>query len=213
MRRSSRGGRILVLLATGLAMGGTARAAVADDLRLSEFLAGPARDWDGDGVFDSRNDEWVEVANAGASLVDLSAYRLADADSTIRYGFTGTLAPGQYLLVTGRQAVDWQRAQGRSVTGLSLNNAGDTVRLLRISGADTLQVDSKIYNSIEGGSDRSVGRQAPALDAWTLFDALNPYTGSGEPRGSGCPPSPGAANQCTTDAGRTTWGAIKNLYR
>lgn len=213
MHCSSRGGRIVVLLAAGLAMGGAAHAAVGDNLRLSEFLAGPARDWNGDGVFDSRDDEWVEVANAGPSLVDLSAYRLADADSTIRYAFTGLLAPGQVLLVTGRQAVDWQRAQGRSVTGLSLNNAGDTVRLLLIEGPDTLQVDAKTYNSIEGGSDRSVGRLVPALEGWTLFDALNRYTGSGEPRGSGCPPSPGAANQCTTDVRQTTWGVIKNLYR
>ena len=213
MHCSSRGGRIVVLLAAGLAMGGAAHAAVADDLRLSEFLAGPARDWNGDGLFDSRDDEWVEVTNAGASLVDLSAYRLADADSTIRYALTGVLAPGQYLLVTGRQAVDWQRAQGRPVTGLSLNNAGDTVRLLRVAAADTVQVDSKTYNSIEGGSDRSVGRLVPSGEAWTLFDALNRYTGSGEPRGSGCPPSPGASNQCTTDVRPTTWGVIKNLYR
>ncbi len=188
MQCHSRGARIVVLLAAGLVMGGAAQAAFADDLRLSEFLAGPARDWDGDGVFDSRDDEWVEVANAGASLVDLSAYRLADADSTIRYGFTGVLGPGQCLLVTGSQAVSWQRAQGRAVSGLSLNNSGDTVRLLRVSGADTVQVDSKTYNSIEGGSDRSVGRLVPSVDAWTLFDALNPYTGSGEPRGRGCDP-------------------------
>ncbi len=213
MHSISRGGRIVVLLAAGLAMGGAAHAAVTDALRLSEFLAGPARDWSGDGVFDSRDDEWVEVANAGASLVDLSAYRLADADSTIRYAFSGVLAPGQVLLVTGSQAVDWQRAQGRPVTGLSLNNAGDTVRLLRVAGPDTVQVDSKTYNSIEGGADRSVGRLAPAQEGWTLFDALNRYTGSGEPKGSGCPPSPGAANQCTTDVRRTTWGVIKNLYR
>ena len=26
-------------------------------IRLSEILAGPARDWDGDGIFDARGDE------------------------------------------------------------------------------------------------------------------------------------------------------------
>jgi len=48
-------------------------AAALDDLRLSEILAGPARDWDGDGVFDARRDEWLELGNYGAAPVDLSA--------------------------------------------------------------------------------------------------------------------------------------------
>jgi hypothetical protein len=49
-----------------------ARAEIGDGLRLSEILAGPARDWDGDGVYDSRGDEWVEVVNHGAGPVELS---------------------------------------------------------------------------------------------------------------------------------------------
>jgi hypothetical protein len=203
----------VVVLGAALWAPARAPAAAGDELRLSEFLAGPARDWDGDGVFDARADEWVEVVNAGALPADLGMYRLADADSTIRFAFAGTLLPGEYQMVTGKQAVDWQRAQGRPVSGLSLNNAGDTVRLFRVTGTDTIQVDGKAYNSIEGGSDRSVGRWSPAGDAWTLFDGLNPYTGSGEPRGSGCPPTPGFANQCPTDVKLTTWGWIKNLYR
>jgi hypothetical protein len=202
------------LWASGAAPAGPAApAAPDDDLRLSEFLAGPARDWGGDGVFDARDDEWVEVVNAGALPADLGAYRLSDADSTFRFAFAGTLLPGEYQIVTGKQAVDWQRAQGRPVTGLSLNNAGDTVRLFRVTGTDTIQVDGKTYNSIEGGSDRSVGRWSPSGDVWTLFDGLNPYTGSGEPRGSGCPPTPRFANQCPTDVKLTTWGWIKHLYR
>src|SRR6266850_4547696 len=104
----------------------------ADDLRLSEILAGPARDWDGDGVFDARRDEWLEVENYGAAPVDLGAYRVSDADSTIRFAFSGSLAPGAVVLVNGRQAEDWQRSLGRTVSGLSLNNAGDTVILFRI---------------------------------------------------------------------------------
>ena len=213
MRIDSRCGWVVVLVGAAVWVGGASPTAVADDLRLSEFLAGPARDWDGDGVYDARADEWVEVMNAGVSLVDLAAYRVADADSTIRYAFTGMLAPGEYRVVTGKQAVDWQHAQGRATTGLSLNNSGDTVRLFRVSGTDTVQVDGKSYNSIEGASDRSVGRWSPSGDTWALFDGLNPYTGSGEPKGTGCPPTPGAANQCPTDVKVSTWGRIKNMYR
>ena len=202
-----------VLAVFALAGAGYAPPAPADDLRLSEFLAGPARDWTGDGVADARADEWVEVTNAGGAPVELASYRLADADSTIRFAFSGTLLPGQFALVTGQAALDWQRANGRTATGLSLNNAGDTVRLFRIDGADTVEVDTKTYNSIEGASDRSAGRLDPLQDAWSLFDGLNPYTGSGDPQGTGCSPTPGLGNGCTTDTRKTTWGAIKMMYR
>ena len=177
---------------------------------LNEILAGPARDWDGDGVFDARKDEWLEIRNNGLAPEDLSPYRIADADSTIRYAFSGTLAPGGVVLVTGTAALDWQRAVGRSATGLSLNNSGDTVILFRVSAADTSLVDLKTYNSIEGASDRSTGR---LNGAWILFDALNKYTGSGDPKSTGCPPTPGAENGCTSDVSETTWGWLKATYR
>ena len=215
-RRGGWGGAGAFLAALALAAaGGAGRApvAVAQDLRLSEFLAAPARDWTGDGLTDARADEWIEVVNGGAVPLDLGEFRLADADSTIRFALAGSLPPGAHLVVTGQQALDWQRAQGRTATGLSLNNSGDTVRLFRVAGSDTVQVDAKTYNSIEGGSDRSVGRIDPLTDAWSLFDALNPYTGSGDPQGTGCPPTPGGPNGCPTDTRRTTWGVIKTMYR
>jgi hypothetical protein len=187
--------------------------AAAEGLRLSEILAGPARDWDGDGLYDSKSDEWVEVENAGGTAVALEEYRLADADRTIRMGLSGTLAPGEFQLIPGSAAVAWQRAQGLSTAGLSLNNAGDTVFLLHVVGSDTVTVDAHTYGSIEGGSDRSVGRSASPSGDWLLYDALNPYAGSGTPPGTGCPPTPGGANGCTTGIEATTWGAIKRLYR
>jgi len=187
-------------------------AVVVGDLRLNEILAGPARDWDGDQVFNSRQDEWLEIKNVGAAPIDLSPYRVSDADSTIRYEFSGTLAAGAVLLVTGRQAEDWQRSVQRTVTGLSLNNAGDTVILFRIDGADTVAVDTKTYNSIEGASDRSTGRFGPSGDTWALFDALNKYGGTGEPPSTGCAPTPGAENECPTSVTNTTWGLIKKEF-
>ena len=190
-----------------------AMAGAVDDLRLSEILAGPARDWDGDGVFDARRDEWLELENYGAAAVDLSAYRVSDADSTIRFAFSGSLAAGAVALVNGRQAEDWQRSVGRTVSGLSLNNAGDTVILFRIGATDTTAVDTKTYNSIEGASDRSTGRFGTGGAVWTLFDGLNKYTGSGQPRGTGCMPTPGSENGCPTPVSSTTWGKIKARFR
>lgn len=189
-----------------------ARAQAPLGLALNEVLAGPARDWNGDGAFDARKDEWAEIWNAGAGPVDLGLYRLADGDSTIRYEFSGVLPAGAVALVLGSTAEDQQRALGRSVTGLSLNNAGDTVLLFRVEGSDTVLVDSRRYGSIEGASDRSVGRIGDA-GTWVLFDGLNKYTGTGEPKGSGCNPTPGGSNGCPSDAIGTTWGKIKALYR
>lgn len=204
---------ILVLVIAASVVAGMARSdAAVGDVRLSEVLAGPARDWDGDSVYDARKDEWVEVVNPGGAPVDLSPYRLADADSTIRYAFSGSLAAGGRVLVTGSAAEAWQRAAGRAVTGLSLNNAGDTVLLFRVAGPDTSAVDVKTYNAIEGASDRSTGRMVGS-DTWSLFDGLNPYSGTGEPKGTGCAPTPGAENECPTDVGEVTWGWIKALWR
>ena len=116
-------------------------------------------------------------------------------------------------LVLGSAAVAWQRSLGLTTAGLSLNNSGDTVYLLHVTGTDTTVVDSHAYGSIEGGSDRSVGRASTQSEDWILYDSLNRYTGSGTPPGSGCAPTPGGVNGCTTDVSATTWGAIKKLYR
>lgn len=188
-----------------------AQAVPADGLRLSEILAGPARDWDGDGLYDSRSDEWVEVANRGFVPIDLAPYRLADADSTIRFELSGTLAPDSVLLVTGSMATAQQRALGRTASGLSLNNSGDTVILFRVSGSDTIQVDAHRYGSIEAASDRSTGWIGDPT-SWALFDGLNRYTGSGDPKGTGCNPTPGIRNACPTPVAASTWGKIKRLY-
>ncbi len=191
----------------------SAGAGALDDLRLSEILAGPARDWDGDGTFDARKDEWLELGNYGAAPVDLSAYRVSDADSTIRFAFSGSLAPGAFTLITGGQAEDWQRSVGRSVSGLSLNNSGDTVILFRVGATDTTTVDTKTYNSIEGASDRSTGRFGSGGTVWSLFDGLNKYSGPGQPHSTGCLPTPGIENGCPTPVSSTTWGKIKVRFR
>jgi hypothetical protein len=198
-----------------LAVPVSARPACADvGLRLNEFLAGPARDWDGSGTVSSRDDEWVELVNVGSAPVDLSAFLITDGDSIPRMGLTGSLAPGAFLLVTGKQSFDWEHAAGFPAFGLSLGNSGDKVMLWHVASGDTVLVDSYTYTSHEGAADRSVGRVPDGTGAWALFDALDPYTGTLVPVGTGCAPTPGAANLCTTTPARTTtWGRIKTLYR
>ena len=188
-------------------------AGAAPDVRISEFMAGPARDWDGNGTFSSRDDEWIEIVNGGAGTADLTPYFLTDGDSIPRFGLTGSLAPGAVLLVTGGESVAWERATGHPVFGLSLGNSGDKVLLWKVTGSDTTLVDGYTYKTNEAASDRAVGRTPDGTD-WKLEDALNVYTGTTPPLGTGCAPTPGAPNDCgVVPVARETWGRLKALYR
>jgi len=182
-------------------------------LMLNEFLAAPARDWDGSGALSTRDDEWIEVYNEGLAPLDLTGFFLTDGDTLARYGFTGTIGPQARLMVFGRDAVDWERATGHAVFGLSLGNTGDRVMLWRADAGETLLVDGYAYVAHEAGADRAVGRATDG-GAWKLFDGLDPYTGSTPPLGTGCTPSPGAPNTCaSTPTLRASWGKLKTLYR
>lgn len=188
--------------------------AAACDVRLNEICPAPARDWDGNALFSARDDEWIELVNALAVAVDLSRYLISDADSTIRWAGVGTLLPGGRITIYGTDAVNWQRAVGRTIAGFSLANAGDAALLWRIDGADTTVIDSYAYKPHEAGSDRSIGRMPDGSGAWTLFDGLNPYTGTLDPQGNGCNPTPSHMNACgSTAAEASTWGRVKSAYR
>ncbi len=199
----------IFLFFTVLAASGSAQ------LLLNEILADPASDWDGDSTVSSKEDEWVEVINNSSVSIDLSRYRLSDASGGLdwRYAFSGNLGPGEIAVVYGSQVVEWQRANGISTYGLSLNNGGDTVLLYEVFEADTVVIDQYTYASHAVLDDRSVGRKPDGADDWVIFDALNPYTGSKPPPATGCNPSPGSATSCATSMKGSSWGAVKSLYR
>jgi len=181
---------------------------------LNEILADPNSDWDGDGAVSSKLDEWVEVINAGSGSVDLGLYRITDASAGIefRFALSGTLAPGETRVFLGAEVVAWQSANGVSTYGLSLNNAGDTVSLYRISGTDTSVVDSYVYVGTQVADDRAVGRLPDGEATWVIFDALNPYSGSDFPVADGCRPSPGEKAGCPTPVEYSTWGRVKSHF-
>ena len=192
----------------------SATPACADGLRINEILAGPARDWDGNGAFSSRDDEWVELVNTGAAPLDLASFLITDRDSIPRMALGGLLAPGGHLLVTGGQSHAWEQANGFPAFGLSLANTGDAVLLWQVVAAETLLVDSYAFKSHEAAADRAVGRSPDATDAWVIFDGLNPYTGTLPPSGNGCAPTPGGPNVCeSTPVTRMPWGRVKAAYR
>jgi hypothetical protein len=182
---------------------------------INEFLADPATDWDGDGVYSYRDDEWVEIMNIGPSAVSLEEYLLTDGEESPiwRFGFSGVLEPGAILVVYGSDSRAWEESNGFPIYGLSLNNAGDSISLYRISGEDTVAVDTYQYSDKVAEDDRSVGRYARNADDWYTFDALNPCSDSCDPPGCGCNPTPGSANDCSTRSRSASWGTIKNMYR
>jgi hypothetical protein len=181
---------------------------------VNEFVADPARDWDGDGAANFRDDEWIEIRNLGSTPVDLSAYRLADSEgpSVFRYGFAGSIEAGGVRVVFGSDARAWEEANGFPMYGFSLNNTGDRVAIYRLVGADTLLVDEYVYAEAAARDDRSIGRRSDVPSVWITFDGLNECTSSCDPGGTGCLPSPGQPNTCLTPTKRTTWGVIKTMY-
>lgn len=95
------------------------------EVLINEIMADPAGDWDGDGVYSYRDDEWVEVLNTGPETVDLTGYWLRDGtDEEAHINLFGVLAAGDVAVFTGSQAAAWQVETGQSVEGLSLNNGG-----------------------------------------------------------------------------------------
>jgi hypothetical protein len=182
-------------------------------LSINELMADPNSDWDGDGVYEFRDDEWVEIYNDGPGDVDLSSYLVGDADGLLAYRYSGVLNAGEALVVYGSQSQEWQSNNGVSSLGFNMSNDGDTVVLYMIDNSDTLVVDSHTFNTNEAEDDRSTGRNPDGTGDWEIFDALNPYGGDTPPLGNGLPPTPGFPNDSGPVATRAlTWGVIKSLY-
>ncbi|MGD9140837.1 MAG: lamin tail domain-containing protein, partial [bacterium] len=156
---------------------------------INEFMPGPGSDWDGDFEPDSRDDEWVEIMNAGAAPIQLDGLYLLNGEARVPvFGFAGELGPGGFTCVYGSSALAWQSGNDAASIGLSLNNAGDMLWLVSVGAGDTVVIDSVEYTSSEVGSDVSIGRLPDGAADWVLFDH---FTDKG---GAGADPTPCASN-------------------
>lgn len=180
---------------------------------LNEIMADPNRDWDGDGVYSFKDDEWVEIINVSDAPVVLDGYRLAGADTAWRYEFSGVLNPGRVQVVYGSQSTAWEAANGEAQFGLRLSNSGGSLLLWKLEATDTVLVDCYAYQDHEAEDDRSTGRAPDGAAEWRVMDGLNPHAGSELPSGTGCAPSPGGLISCPTPVESSTWGRIKDLYK
>jgi len=198
-----------------LAMASASQAEVV----ISEVLADPNRDWDGDGLIDFRGDEWVEVLNNGSETVSLNIYWLRDEsayDPDVR--LWGTLEPGEVAVFYGSEVVAWQEENGLSGTGFALNNGGDQVFLMLEQPGQSWDefeiVDSVVIANHVADNDRSGGLSTDG-QSWILYDYFMPYNGSSLPGGTSCIPSPGEPNECPASvaAGYETLNGVKAMYR
>jgi len=185
-------------------------------LSVNELMADPASDWDGDGTYNYRDDEWVEIYNAGPGHVNLGEYILSDHNGLRTYGWEdgAVLAVGEALVVYGSQAVIWQQANGESAYGFAMSNDGDTVVLTQMGGGNPIIVDSHTFNTYEADDDRASGRAPDGVGEWQIFDALNPYSGTTPPLGNGLEPTPGVPNfgDPPSTAAVGSWGEVKSLF-
>jgi len=195
---------------------------------INEVMADPASDWSGDSTYSYKGDEWVEIYNAGDGPVDLSTFWLGDSDSTMLYNFSGGLGPRRHRVVYGAEVIVWQEANEVATVGLRLNNTGDTVMLWRVPGdsagarltglrpaswSEPVLEDQYTYVSHEAENDRSTGLLPDGGPSRMLFDGLNRYSGSQDPQGEGCLPTPGGRNGCPTPVEQRSWGSVKAVYK
>jgi len=134
--------------------------APADAVLLNEFMPAPhSVDWDGDGTGDY-SDEWIELYNAGPAVVGLGGWQLDD----VAEGGSGPhtisadkiIPPGGFLVFFKRDS------------GVSLNNDGDGVRLIRPDGT----VADEYHYAHSPGYDRSFSRTVDGGGHWTAGYAV-----------------------------------------
>ncbi len=131
----------------------TARAPVAGDLVINEFLADPGNaicDANCDGLRSASGDEFVEIVNVSAAPLIMDGVTLSDALS-VRHVFAAgtTIEPGQVIVVFGAGSLDCTAFAGLQVLeassgGLSLNNTGDSILL---AGASAELLASVTYDN------------------------------------------------------------------
>ena len=198
---------LVVFAALFVSVGATARA----DVVLNELMADPAGDWsptDGNSTYNSVEDEWIEIYNAGTGPEDVSGWRLRDAvsDSSWRYQFEGVLLPGEIRVVYGNESYAWEEANGYPKYGLSMNNTSETMTLVT---ADLVTIVDQIsYSTLHVLDDRSYGRLPDGGLLWDVFDRLNPLS----PPATNLPPTPGLPN-VGSPVESESWARIKSLYR
>ncbi|MBI3652922.1 MAG: lamin tail domain-containing protein [Acidobacteria bacterium] len=146
---------------------------IKDPLVINEYLADPpdglAGDANGDGARSSSQDEFIEIVNRTDVAKDLSGYALADADGVRHVFASATIIPPFEAAVVfgggnpqGRfgNAMENGLVFTASTGGLSLNNGGDTIKLIDPAGNLVQEIK---FGVPEGNASQSINRN-PDID-------------------------------------------------
>ncbi|UCG69783.1 MAG: lamin tail domain-containing protein [Thermoplasmata archaeon] len=127
---------------------------------INEFLARPNSDWDGDSIYNSLDDEWIELFNPTDTMINISGCFIGD-DGTVLHQITGNseIPPFGFLVI-----------YGSDYGSLSLNNDGDMVRFLDTDGIT--EIDTYDYST--SSQDVSEGRETDNATLWQFFDIPTP---------------------------------------
>ena len=146
---NNEGNKSLPVIATTLV-------AISEDLIvLNEFLPDP---------YITYTVEWIELYNPTLDDVNLGGYILDDiiGGGTSPYTIpAGTIIPSGGFLVFNQ-----------TTTGIALNNAGDTLNLIKPDGV-TVQ-DTYTYTSSQVDNDQSIGRETDGSPTWVIQSTPTP---------------------------------------
>ncbi len=156
----------------GFSNNATLKVLIKDPLVINEFMADPpdglAGDANGDGSRSASQDEFVEIVNRTDEAIDLSGYKLSDADEVRHVFAAGTVLPPFEATVVfggGKPAGGFgNAAENRlvftaSTGGFSLNNGGDTIKLEDAQGRIMQEIK---FDATQGGANQSINRNPDA---------------------------------------------------
>lgn len=146
---------------------------------LNEYLPNPSGG-------SPENGEWIEIFNSDGSEVDLSGWRVDDSEGDSN---PYTIPAGTKIQPSGFLVFE------KSTTGISLDNSGDSVRLLSSSGSVE---SSHTYSSTT--EEVSYGRSVDGGGTWTQCSSQTKNASNG----SSCPAITNTPTQAPTSTPNPT---------
>ncbi|MDW8100631.1 MAG: lamin tail domain-containing protein, partial [Anaerolineae bacterium] len=132
------------------------------------------------GTAASSDDEWIELYNAGDTLVDLTGWRLRAADGTPSIQLRGTLPPGGFFLLERTQDNTIRDVPADLIYSGALNNQGEQLLLLDAQGQviDSANADGGGWPAGSARPDfRTMERVNPTMpdrdDNWASNDGVH----------------------------------------
>jgi hypothetical protein len=174
---------------------------------INELLADPGSvvDANGDGVFSSTNDEFIEFVNTDSVSFDLTGYTVEDSGS-VTYTFGAiTIPAGGSVVIFGGGIPTGIPGITDTASGLSLNNSGDTVYL---KNADGTIITTYTYGS-EANSDESIGRSSDLTGVFVKHETISSNPVSASPGRYNTTGEPFSTNTWT-GATDTSWTTATN---